>query len=271
MKFKSIVLFVIFFQIYNYFHNNYCKIFDATKGINSNIYLPFEYKYLSKEILNYQNVIQDGKILNSVFNQDSNDYLIKKNILYNEEYQVIHEKNNHEDMPNLLETDYIYILNLKYSVDSLFYGSNNANEEHIITNIVEIYKFIFNTNEYIAIYLWNTGNCTLCTYNIILFDVTNKQKPICIWCGEQISSKLDCFGDFDNDNQLDFIKVSLSDKGNAGICYSLKNSKFILDNHHYLSLKIVDDYNLYIDLKKSKWFFDLKEAYPDKVVHLIDE
>ena len=244
--------------------------FNPTFYIDTLKYLHLDYSLLSKHKIIYE-VVEDENILvcKQELNKGTNKYQYITKYIYSIIYNISYLRNNVEIVSTSIGKDSIIIMNKKFSADSLLYGKSFNN---VSVGIQSCYRFDFTNHKFIAIYLkdWS-GPCFVCDYSTILFDITDTNNIVCIRAGIQSDNcTFDCFSDFNQDGKLDFLCVNLEGDYEMGKVYTLQNNEFILQNDYYLKLKIIEDYNIYIDVSNSKWFFDLEKTYPDKIIFLND-
>jgi len=156
--------------------------------------------------------------------------------------------------------------NRKYDIVDL-YKKYSIYEKGVPISLVNSYILDFNNKKYL--YLLTSYHSNLATLNAqqgcFLFDITNistiSYLPINFPHGTTTPL---CFGDIDNNQELDFI--SLSD------CeievYRLRNNKFVLNENYYLKIDCVEinhapvvAYLYLIDWANSKWSYELKDIW----------
>jgi hypothetical protein len=229
---------------------------------NAGKYLFLNYRILAKDTLKYKHLKDENWICK---NEDIG-YIMKK---YNTKYNIKIINYNHLSyQTEKMKRDTLIIFNTKYLLDSLFYVDNYQNHRPISADILSSYFIEFSEKEYIVLFIkdWKKS-CIYCEYLGLLFDITNKSNVQCINLGLSSCEDINCLGDFDSDAKLDFVYISYSDIENSGSVYSLmQNNVFKKRNDNWLNIKVSSDLEFIIDLKTSKWFFDL-EKMSDKIVY----
>jgi hypothetical protein len=146
---------------------------------------------------------------------------------------------------------YLFMGKQKFIFDDI---AGNNEEYFIQTCGFTPYYFSFQKRTFLLFVIHQAANGNYVDYLLILFDITQLQKPKVVLSMYDASISPECFGDFNGDGYLDF-----AHRNNGGTkleCYSLYKDKFKkLDN---IELTLTGrEGNLQIDLSKSKWFFDL--------------
>jgi hypothetical protein len=131
-----------------------------------------------------------------------------------------------------------------------------SNEKTLDYCEINPFYFSFKNRDFLLFRAFKCMSSNYCDFLMVLFDVTQKDKPKIILCEEDAEASPDCFGDFNNDGYLDFAHRSNSKKRLE--CYSLYDDKFKKLENVYLILN-GDEHNLQVNTSQSKWFFDLNK------------
>jgi hypothetical protein len=236
----------------------YCK--TSTQNINRSN-LIFSYDILSLDTLNYKSITQDQFefiIENKI--KINNDYAkYEKRYLIDSNLNLLYTKYNSSNLDTLTPyRDKIEFLGRTIIIDSIFYGDDFSLKCFPRASALnKVYKFSFENREFICFYIQDITNPdSHLNTSVLLFDITNRNKINLVLNAFQASEDLKCFGDFNNNNKLDFVLWtygnSFSDTLNF---YELEPTinEFILDDSHYLVITEIEN-TYYVDLDRSKWF-----------------
>ncbi|MCU0322879.1 MAG: hypothetical protein MUE72_10710 [Chitinophagaceae bacterium] len=156
--------------------------------------------------------------------------------------------------------DFIVLHNKKFNIDSLYYSKEFNNDSKFGRYVaIKTYQFTFNQDKFLVIYLSDLSYPSAYTVGLpLLFNITNPKNVIYIPTKFQNDYDNKCLGDFNGDNRLDFIYWHFF--ADTLKCYTLIDNKFQLIKDRFLILKIKNYKTYFIDVKKSKWFFRLKNS-----------
>lgn len=226
--------------------------------------IPFSYSILSKQPLEYSQYNIHNPIQKTLY-RNGEPYFMSQTIIDAElgiaMYSFGHQKPDSSATPYLShDRDYLQVGNVQYMFDKMFQEMLNLEKynafEKRLYFLVNACSFSFNDRKYVVAFVNGAHNSNYPNCLTMLFDMTVKEKPELILCEYQASSMVDCFGDFNQDGNLDY--AYREQLGNKLICKTLKNGSFEEVKGYYLT--IVDSpHEPKIDLNKSKWFFDLKK------------
>jgi hypothetical protein len=168
----------------------------------------------------------------------------------------------------LSKREFLFMFGNTYSIDSLYYMEKYSNKKEPFRYVpLHIDKIYFHNKVYIAFYVTTIFNSSSNSdIYILLFDITDTNKIIYIHTIDfQYADNTQCFGDFDNDKQLDFIWWAENrTNGNVMKLYNLVENRFIFNKNYYIwtdKIYIKEILFELISLKKSKWFFDIRNGY----------
>jgi len=224
------------------YHSRLSEKSDSIKNIDTvrldttglNPYLSFDYKVLAKKPLTFKEF-------------DYDDILDRKKTSSLDNYDSL--------IVNILRRKDLFREDLSIA----------AFKVEVVSTIIPegIYNFKLADKEYIVFFMHNfLESCNDCYMFISLYDITNKKKIIHIPIGYQLAPSYHCFNDFNTDGNLDFVA---DEKKDTTFSYTLENYKF--EKTKFYIIKPFINYEFYIDIKNSLWFFDFKKTFPDKIIY----
>lgn len=164
-----------------------------------------------------------------------------------------------QEYPKINERNYITAYNRKIVLDSLFFNGIYPEDFTLMTPYFNTYSFNYMNKEYIALFSINARTSTiLSNYVLILFDITDRLNVKIVLHKIQASDDIKCFGDFNNDNVLDYIDWTVGYAYTDTIhFYSINGSVFEKNSNYYiLTKRLFNQYEFIIDKENSKWFYD---------------
>lgn len=232
----------------------------STKKPDSS-FIDFSYKILAKDSIVYKLYAHVEKPLSFSYYRDGIRYGRNETTI-DKEYDIVlynfsQQKPDTGKAPFAKhDRDFLRVGSKKYVFEEIF-GNLNYLKTYptLIYMFMKAYFFEFDKKKYFVAFFNSSMNRTHPNYLVVLVDLTIKNNPILVLCEYQASDDIHCFGDFNQDNRLDFAyRVQL---GDSLICKTLINNKFE-DIKGYHLVIVNSPFNPKIDLQKSKWFFDLK-------------
>ncbi len=234
--------------------------------------IEFQYKKLhQKSTLKYKEV----DILNLFKNErqgfrtqdymtDFQDFEITPNIWFHQNGMLfrINQKENVR-LPDITRAYFTFNYK-KVFLDYIFYGSHQKDEYyfsfsfHVPYFLQRVYNLEIGQKKYLLIYVYGHFNgTTVYDMNIFVFDTTTN-TPKLVLANSQESKNMDCFGDWDNDGNLDYFhKIYRMQETKKLYVQSLKNDVWVTDSTKYIFLE-GSFHKQIINGDKSKWYFDLK-------------
>jgi hypothetical protein len=218
----------------------------------------FKYASLSKKQIQGHNLLNDGISLIDSADITKNGLVVNTTFTY----QINTPKADIKIRGGWSKKHwYRHVIEINHSrflIDKLWYGNRFKKEtsQPIFIGIDGCYYFSFNHRKYVAFFINDLYFPTTSDINkiLLLFDVSERQKPELITIERQACHNLDCFGDFDNDRQLDY--ASWNTHNNVLHCYSLADGKLKRRKNYYLFINNKKgDY--WIEKSKSRWFFEI--------------
>jgi len=214
------------------------SFYDDYKPYITDNLVPFAYNILHQKLPKYSVVELSGA---------KNSYTIKSTpkIFWDADFhiQTIKEKNTN------------------YTIKQLFKKYTDYNESYPVT-LLEIDEFTISTHKYIVVqtaYDCNINAINALTFTFAFEIVGDNLKYIPF--KSSAHSSILCYGDFDNDGNLDYLDLKDCDVK----MYSYKNNKAAVNNNYYLKLDcrlLTPEVELiFINLSQSKWTYDLKKAW----------
>jgi hypothetical protein len=260
-KLISIFLLVILISCYNVPQGNNISLHNTIKKTDDK-FIELDYRLLSKDTLKYfQYANSDMAKTKTILEKDGEDYeqYLSK---IGENYQI-NVCNYTPQKPDFKSSapyathdrDYIQIGKHKFIFDNILFGNEYKNEYPLNYSLQRAYNFEFDNKKYFVAFFINAFMTTRPDYLITLFDMTQKENPLLILSEKQFWRDIHCLGDFNQDGRLDYAQYSGK---NELICKTLnKNNYFETMKDYYLIIRHTTKHE--IDLKNSKWFFDLDE------------
>jgi len=150
---------------------------------------------------------------------------------------------------------------IRYKIDYLFKKYTDYNEPYPVT-LLELNEFTINKRKFVL--LQTAYDCNINAINSLtftfVFEIINNDIKYVPFRSSAHSSLL-CYGDFDNDGNLDYLDL----EGCELTMYIFKDNKIIKNEDYFLRLdcqQVSPEVELiFIKLNKSKWSFDLKNAW----------
>ncbi len=129
---------------------------------------------------------------------------------------------------------------------------------HFPYHLESVYNFQLGKKTFVVVFMWTVfTNSTNFSMKIALFDITTN-IPKLVLVDSQESKNMDCFGDWDNDGNLDYFhKTYRVQETKKLYVQSLKNDVWTTDSTKYIFLEGSFQKQI-INVDKSKWYFDLK-------------
>lgn len=234
----------------------------TNKLTKSNEEIIFSYDLMSDDTLSY-NVITPNEFILDEEKTVSLDSTLKK--LYKYKYIVQEEPyieyikyNSFGDNYIGLLRDQIKINNSIITIDSLLYGKTFSYKTNTArTSMLNaVYEFSLLNKSYLCFYFQDMTNpSSMLNTNVLLFDITDVEKPMFLLHDIQASENLRCFADFNSDGKLDFASWRYGNLFEDTLkLYELNvNNEFNLNTDKYLILLDTNN-NYYVDKNKSIWF-----------------
>jgi hypothetical protein len=215
--------------------------------------------------VDYRNYINDSIIPFSynILHEKKENYIELKLKLKKEKKNLSYSFDNKikiffDQNKNLIS---VKLKKINYKIEDLLkrYTDNNLN---IPLSLLNLYEIDLCEKKYI---IMNTSyNSNLGTYNSLsftfVFEVNNDKVSLIPFKSSSYSSIL-CFGDFDNDMNLDYLFLD----NNKIDLFSNVKGNVVNNSKYYLSLKFIetstDNDLIFIDLKNSKWSFLLNNSW----------
>lgn len=161
------------------------------------------------------------------------------------------------DNPTITQRDYITYRGRKILIDSLFWKDNLPTDNTFMTLFDNMYKFTLSKHTYLALFAWDGRKSTSRpNFLVLLIDYSNPDEISFPLVDYQASEDINCFGDFNSDGELDYIKWGVGwEYCDTVFSYSLINGVFTLDKEHYVTIDkevAIGEYE--IDFRKSHWW-----------------
>lgn len=260
---KGIIIYTILIFGNLYFYSNYINRQLGVNKATKQRYIVFNYQSLMRDTLNYFKYKNDSKVRITQFQRrDGIEYKSYLREIDNENEINLcvyspQEASFENSTPFLNHArDYIQIQGKKFIFDQLIHGDGYKylNEPPNSMVLMNAYKFDFNRRAYFAAFFITALSSSNPDFYIVLFDITQKFNPLLLLSEYQASRDINCLGDFNQDNKLDFAQYHFGDKL---FCKTLrKNNQFKKLNGYYLTI-VHSTFEPKVDLEESNWFFDL--------------
>lgn len=169
----------------------------------------FSYSLLAKDSLECQYLdlskskLEYSKIVDSSFH----GVIKQQKFLLDNNFKIYYYKNNFANSTaQIRNRDAVEIHGVKFNIDSLYYGKKfNHKDPYIFSSLVNVVKFNFSNQRYIAFFIQDLSNpVSFPNTLILLFNISDVKNIFCIPIDFQASEDLKCFNDFDNDGVLDY-------------------------------------------------------------------
>ncbi|WP_433831146.1 hypothetical protein [Flavobacterium anhuiense] len=220
----------------------------------------FSYSLLAKDSLrcDYIDLNNAKQIYSKVIDSSSHGVITEQKIMLDDAESIFYYKLNFANSDaQIKKRDAIEIQGHKFNIDSLYYGRKfNRKMPYIFSSLVNVIKFNFNKQKYIAFYIQDVSNpVTLPNTLILLFDISDLKDIFCYSLDFQASEDLKCFNDFDNDGFLDFADWKQGyDYQKKLFRYKLINRKFVLQKKDFVIIE-ENSSGYYINSKLSNWSY----------------
>jgi len=255
---KRIFLFGLLFTInLNFGQDVNNEILDSVKSNNS----LFSYSLLSRDSLKcqYIDLNQAKMVYSKVVNSSHHGIITEQKFILDDQAKIYYYKHNFANTnAQVKQRDAVELEGHKYNIDSLYYGRRyNYKKPYIFSSLVNVAKFNFNNQKYIAFYIQDLSNpVTLPNTLILLFDISDLKNIFCISLGFQASEDLKCFNDFDKDGFLDYADWRQGyDYQKKLYRYKLNNKRrFIIEKKDFVVIE-EDVSGYYINFKESNWSY----------------
>jgi len=150
---------------------------------------------------------------------------------------------------------------IRYKIDYLFKKYTDYNEPYPVT-LLKLNEFTINRRKFVL--LQTAYDCNINTINSLtftfVFEIINNDIKYVPFRSSAHSSLL-CYGDFNSDDNLDYLDL----EGCELTMYSFKDKKIVKNEDYFLRLDCLqvspEAEMIFIKLNKSKWIFDLKNAW----------
>ncbi|OYU84367.1 MAG: hypothetical protein CFE24_07105 [Flavobacterium sp. BFFFF2] len=246
----KVVIFLISITFYSV--NIYCQNGKFEKTI-------FSYKLLGGDSLNYK-LIEPNKfrLLNKKYViTKANEKLTENIYLIDSKLDVKYYKFDFYEVDSTKQfRDKIQVRKRNFVLDSLFYGEEYFNKPARMSLLNKVYKFSFLKHNYLCFFFQDITNPdSMLNTNVLLLDITNKNKCVLILSDLQASEDIRCFGDFNKDKVLDYVAWSFGDSFTSKLSmYELHKNKFVLNKMKYIIIEDGPPY--YIDISQSNWWWN---------------
>lgn len=220
--------------------------------------LLFEYSILSKKTIQGENLFSNGLVLVDSTEIQKHDSIINNVFTYKINTSKVNIKICGGWSRRYWYRHSIEIENSTFLLDSLWYGNAfTKDSKPIFISLEGCYYFKFDNKKYLVLFISDLYFPTTSDINkiLLLFDVSEKQNPKFLRIEQQACNNLNCFGDFNNDNQLDY--ASWNTHSNRLYCYSLVEGRFRLKKNYFLFIKAKDG-GYWISKDQSRWFFKIE-------------
>lgn len=233
--------------------------------------ITFQYNKLhQKSTLNYQkvdtNILFKNKIQllkNEDYDTEFHDIEITPNIIFHQN-GIIHWKNNDKKPFSDMIRAYFLLNHKQIFLDDIFFSKDSTKnwwkKGHYpyIYPLKSVYNLQLKEKKFVIVYI-NTylSNSTDFAMNIFLFDITS-EIPHLVLVDRQESINMDCFGDWNNDGNLDYFhkKYRMQETKKLYV-KTFKNDIWVTDSTKYIYLE-GNFHQQIINIDKSRWYFDLK-------------
>lgn len=179
------------------------------------------------------------------------EYCLDKGIgLYS--YSIIGYYQN----PTKFQRDYLVFKGKKFLIDSLYWKGNLPEENTFMTLFDNMYKFTLNKHTYLALFSWDgRASTSRPNFLVLLIDYTNPNEITFPLVDYQANDDITCFGDFNSDGNLDYIKWGVGwEYIDTIYSYSLIEGSFIKDPNHFVKVGTEINIGEYsIDFENSNW------------------
>lgn len=231
---------------------------DSLKETNR--YIPFSYKILAKDSFPYKVYKYETATIE--------EHILVKNPQFPYKYEkaafdktlgfVIHhydfQKPDSNNRPFAYhDRAYFELLGKKYVFDRYNEGESYLDTHPRYFSFSNAYVFTSGGREYFLLLGHQLTNSSKPNFMTWLFDITDRTAHKEILYTHQGCYTIDCFGDFNQDGKLDFVHKIARD--GYLTCKTLVGDKFVDIPNYYITTTL--EYEQRIDLKNSKWFFDL--------------
>lgn len=159
--------------------------------------------------------------------------------------------------PEKNQRDFLLYGNKKFLIDSLYWRDKIPNDHTFMTLFTAVYKFQFNKRNYIAMF---SGDASVPTTRpnslVILIDYTNPKKITFPLVDYQACDDISCFGDFNKDGSLDYIKWGVGwEYKDTIFSYTILNGDFLRDINHFIKIDSEVNIGEYkVNFKNSNWW-----------------
>ncbi len=240
--------------------------------------IEFQYKKLhQKSTLKYKEVDSFSvfknkpEIFKSInYDTQFRDLEITTNITFHENSKIFYkdfkgdfDKITYSDVVRayfLVNQEKMYLDNLVFSIDNISKLQTKLKQTDRPAWYVYNNSFVFQLKNKKFISCFGNAvleNSTNILRFIFLFDITTN-IPKLVLANSQESNDIDCFGDWDNDGNLDYFhKTYRMQETKKLYVQSLKNDVWVTDSTKYIFLEGTFQKQI-INVDKSKWYFDLK-------------
>lgn len=265
---KCLLLFLLFISC-NIDYSKKEKLQNKKIIKQENNKISFEYKKLHQKptlkykkidsIFDYKNKIK--KIETENYITDFCDFDITHKIRFHQNGVFFIKNNKKTNFPDitrayfLFDGKQIFVEDYLIPKDTLSSIKGYAPRVYHLKNA---YKIEIGQKKFIAVYINNLlSNFTNFNMMIFLFDITSQTASL-ILAEKQGSSNVDCFGDWNDDGNLDYFhKIGRMETTEKIYVKSLKNNIWVTDSTKYIFLE-GNFHQQIIHIKKSKWYFGLK-------------
>lgn len=167
-----------------------------------------------------------------------------------------------ENKPTREQRDYLTIKEKKILIDSLFFGNRLPDDYWFMTYFYKSYIFDFNNKKFCALFSENTfANTTLPNTILLLLDITRMDDIKILLSEYQACGDINCFGDINQDNELDYIQWSQGmEFADTVYIYSLNNKTNIFEKNKNVFVKVLESETwgyCKIDVTKSEYFYKI--------------